>query len=242
MTAKALYERNRPNRLDDLVGKAQKSGKALLSMALPRRHLAAMIFGPSGVGKSTLASILGAELAGSPMDVHTYNLGSMRGVDFVRDLESNILLATWGSGWRVYVFEEAHNLTPQAQEAMLRLTEHYPLNRALIFTSTDRDAFTPAFRSRLLQVNLVPLSKEDLSAMLRKAAKSEGIKLSASSLSAIIDASQGNARAALNALEWFAASGELPEKPAVLESVASVGSLAAVKAWETRRRNFKVAG
>lgn len=233
---KALFERMRPRREAELLGIARKAAVALRRLAGTRDQLAALVAGPSGSGKSTIAEIMAGRLSTSTMDVHWHNLGAIRGIDFVREIESGIALAAWGHGWRVDVFEEAHNLTAQAQEALLNLTEHYPKRRALIFTTTNEGALTDAFRSRLITVRLPALTPGQLRCLLDKAARQEHIRLNRNAGGRIVDAAQGNARTALNDLEWFGASGQLPEPGAAkVEQEITVGRAAALKAWETRR-------
>ena len=238
---KALYEKHRPAKIGKLLGTSRKLAEALRRMADGRGQLAILITGPSGTGKTTISRLLAQHLTRSPMDIHEYNVGSIRGVDFIRDLESNILLSSWGGAWRAFIFEEAHNLTTQAQEALLRLTEHYPLKRALIFTSTNSEAFTSAFRSRMMPVELSRIGKADLSRLLKSVAGAESIRLSPAARNLIIEASDGNARSALNQLDWYGASGQLPTIRPGLEPVATVGRSAALKAWDTRRRNSRIA-
>lgn len=238
----ALHERHRPGRTRDLVGSAHQSADGLLTLAGRRDQLSAVIVGPSGAGKSTIARIVAGELAASDMDVHTFNAGSVRGIDFARDIEDGLRLAPWGGKWKVYVLEESHNLTPQAQEALLHVTEHYPARRAFLFTATSDRTFTPAFLSRQMIVRLDTLGDADMRTLLRRIARREKITLPAAAARHIVEAAQGNARSALNALEWYGIAAQLPALPEPEQKPESTpGRVAALKAWETRRQNSATA-
>jgi len=172
---------------------------------------------------------------GNLMNIIRLNVGAQGGIDFVRQIQSGLRLAPWCDAWKVYLLEEAHNLTPAAQQAFLDLTENYPDRRAFLFTSTREAAIVPALRSRLVTVRLSPLSRPDLSAIVRSAAQAEEISIDAAGVEAIVRAAQGNARQALNALEWYGIAGDLPQAPTPKPKPKTDRSAAARKAWATRR-------
>ena len=210
MSTQTLAERHRPTSPADLAGAARGAAEGLLTVAQQQGQLCALLSGPSGSGKSTVAAILTDALAKSDMDVFRINAGDYTGVDFVRKIKGDLHLCSWADGWRVWIFEEAHNLSPNAQEALLDILEHYPLRRALVFTTTKPDAFTDAFLSRAFHVPLEEIERDDLVKLLWDIASAEGLSLGVEDAYRIALASDGNARAALTALQWYSVSGQLP--------------------------------
>jgi len=200
----ALYERYRPQSEAELVGGGRQTAGRAARLLERRGQAVCLITGPSGAGKSTLAGILASRLATHELDRITVNIGTSRGLDFIREIEDSIRYAAHGDGWKVYVLEEAHSLTTAAQTALLNVLEHYPQRRAVILTSSEEGVFTEAFRSRCLPIRLPKLTSADICELVERTAQCEGLALTLADRDQIVREADGNARTALNLLEWYA--------------------------------------
>ena len=130
-----LYETYRPQTLTDFIG--QDKIKLKLDLITNRKGWdrdAFWIQGPSGTGKTSLAWILGRQVAS---DLFIQELdGDKCNVESVRDLESTLQLSAPGS-WRVIIVNEAHAMTSRAVQPWLTLLERLPRHSLIIFTTTE---------------------------------------------------------------------------------------------------------
>jgi len=132
-----LYEKYRPKDLSDFIGqdKTKKQVKAIMSRSGWDRD-AFWIEGPSGTGKTSLAWIIARQLATDDfciieIDGEDINKGQMA------EIERCIGLCPMFGAWKVYIINEAHNMTRQAVQAWLTLLERLPEHRLVIFTTTE---------------------------------------------------------------------------------------------------------
>jgi replication-associated recombination protein RarA len=135
MHAKPLYERYRPQTLDDFVGNpaAVNIARRLMHSGLGGR--AVFVSGVSGVGKSTLGLILARSLA-DPLNIAEFVARKVTSSD-LRDIERTMHYYGMGAKpGRAYVFNEAHGLSKPVIEALLDLLEHLPAHVVFIFTTT----------------------------------------------------------------------------------------------------------
>src|SRR5678816_4466960 len=110
-----LYKRIRPKRLKDLIGQdgAVKSiEKLLASSKMPH---ALLLTGPSGCGKTTIARILKAHLHCSDQDFFERNCADFRSVDDIREIRRHLDLRPLGGESRIWLIDECHKLTNDAQ-------------------------------------------------------------------------------------------------------------------------------
>ena len=121
-----LYQKHRPVTLDDVVGQpvAVASVRQLLADGGVPHVL--LFSGPSGCGKTTLARILQRELECSDLDWHEINSASFRGIDTVRQIQDDLIYRPVSGRSRIWLIDEAHQVTGTAQEAMLKILEDMP--------------------------------------------------------------------------------------------------------------------
>lgn len=205
----------RPKTFDEVVG--HSSAIARLKGSIKRGSLpnAIMLTGPSGTGKTTLARIFARYinckthdgcgkcpscLAGKHPDIDESNAAEARGIDDIRML---IAKANYKPHYnvRVFILDEAHQLTPQSIQAFLKPLEEPPKNTMYILCTTDPQKFPNTILTRCLQINLGLPSVDDISARLRAIAKLENQRLPKSIYGAIAEASGGKVREAINILE-----------------------------------------
>lgn len=149
-----LYEKYRPRTFADFIGQDKIVNRLNMLMNRPSWDRDAFwIQGPSGTGKTTLAWIIARQMAGNDFNVieydgHQINKGAMA------DIERDICFSPMFDGWKVYIVNEAHNMTASAVQSWLTLLERLPARRLIIFTTTEilQDElfgnFSPPFASR----------------------------------------------------------------------------------------------
>jgi DNA polymerase III subunit gamma/tau len=205
----------RPLHFEDIVG--QTNVVARLQGALKRGNLpnALLLTGPSGTGKTTLARMFARYinckthnacgkcascLAEKHPDIDESNSAEARGIDEVRALIAKAKYRPQHNV-RVFIIDEAHQMTPQALQAFLKPLEEPPKNTMYILCTTDPQKFPNTVVNRCLQLQLGLPSSDDVAARLRHIVKTEKVKVPKSLCSAIADATGGFIREAVNALE-----------------------------------------
>lgn len=149
--------------------------EAALQAVLQRQPQAILLTGPYGVGKTAVGEWLAAELLGvETVNEHPYftaihsSDGKAIGIDAVRELEHVLTLKIPGraSVQRVVLLNDAHLLTGEAQNALLKTLEEPPQGTILILTSSEEDALLPTIRSRVQIIAITPPTGEVLAAAL----------------------------------------------------------------------------
>ena len=217
-----LYLRWRPQDFDSLVG--QQPIKQALSNALTTGRIAhAYLFtGPRGTGKTTTARIFAKALncehgptatpcgkcgncvqitEGTSMDVQELDAASNRGVEDIKNLNKNADFAPVNCRYKVYIIDEAHMLTTEACNALLKTLEEPPAHVVFILATTEPQKILPTIHSRCQRFDFHPLTQEEIVDHLRKVAAGSDIKADDEALQLIAAASEGGMRDALSLLE-----------------------------------------
>lgn len=193
-----LYKKYRPQKLSELVGQPDVVN-AIKGWGKPERipH-ALLLVGPSGCGKTTLARILRRLLGCSDSDYSELNTADFRGIDMVRDVRSRMMLSPIGGGkCRVWMIDECHQLTKDAQDALLKLLEDTPEHVWFILATTDPRKLIVTLRNRCTLLTLKSLRDDEMARLLGDVCSREGITILDVVLEKITSTAEGSPRKAL---------------------------------------------
>ena len=241
----ALYRTYRPSRLDQVVGQDHVTGPLSRALENDRVHHAYLFSGPRGCGKTSTARILARSLncekgptpdpcgecqscvdlaAGGPgsIDVIELDAASHGGVDDARDLRDRAMFAPVSSRYKIYIIDEAHMVTTQGFNALLKLVEEPPEHVRFIFATTEADKVLATIRSRThnYAFRLVPV--KTLQDHLAGVCASEGIAADPAALALIARAGAGSVRDSLSLLGQVI-SGSGPEGVTYADAVVQLG-------------------
>lgn len=247
MSHLALARKYRPQRFADLVGQDPVRGTLERAVATNRVAHAYLFAGPRGSGKTTTARLLAKALnclkrkdgesepcndcpscfeitAGTSMDVLEIDGASNRGIEEIRNLRENVKYAPAGGKSKVYIIDEAHQLTDFAWNALLKTLEEPPAHVRFVFATTEPLEVPDTIASRCQIFEFRRLRSEELVAHLMTVAKAEKVKLEPDAAALIARASEGSVRDALSRLDQaLAVSPEGVTADAVAKALGLVG-------------------
>jgi len=222
MAYQTLYLRWRPSSFETLVGQAPVKQALMNSLTSGRIAHAYLFTGPRGTGKTTTARIFAKALNcvngptdrpcgeclncrqitdGSALDVQELDAASNRGVDDIKNLNKNADFAPVNCRYKVYIIDEAHMLTTEACNALLKTLEEPPDHVVFILATTEPQKILPTIHSRCQRFDFHPITQEEIVAHLQKVAEGSDIKAEKEALELIAAASEGGMRDALSLLE-----------------------------------------
>jgi DNA polymerase-3 subunit gamma/tau len=223
----ALYRKYRPQTFADVVG--QEAVVRTLTNAIEQGKVrqAYLFAGPRGTGKTSLARILakGVNCAhgptstpdgtchacvaianGTSLDVIEMDAASQRGIDDIRDIRERVVLQPVEGQYKVYILDEAHQLTDAAWNALLKLIEEPPPHLLFVFCTTELQKVLPTVRSRCQTFVFQRPRLPDLVRKLRLIADGEGIDVPDAALALIARGGRGAYRDAESTLDQLAAA------------------------------------
>jgi DNA polymerase-3 subunit gamma/tau len=195
-----LYKKYRPKKFKDIIGQPQTVKKLKAMVKADDVPHTILFTGPSGCGKTTLARILAKKLGCHKLDYKEINAADKRGVDDIRKMEDRIEQAPLEGNVRVFVIDECHKLTSDAQSAAFKIFEDTPEHVYFILCTTNKEKLQRPIITRSTEFVVKPLGNKDmfkvLITMIQKAdlnSKKMGDRL----LNKIVEASDGSPRQAL---------------------------------------------
>ena len=216
-----MYHRHRPTSLDQIVGNTEtvlSLKNYLKDGTLPH---AVLFTGPFGSGKTTTARILKDELDCSDLDFKECNAAQNRGIEFIREIQGKVGLAPASGPVRVWLLDEAHELTPNAQSAALKMTEDIP-NHTYFFLATSKPhELDNAFKSRFCPMPFRSLGYKELEELCDRICDKEKITLDDEVKDELVASAQGSARLLLVLLDKVATLTPEQQKQALADKVAA---------------------
>lgn len=237
----SLYHKYRPSTLEGVAGNGQ-TVTALQKMLsntekMPRVYMA---HGQTGCGKTTLGRIIKSVLEISDNDFAEVNSSDMRGIDTARDLIKNSGYAPMSGKFRMYLIDECHKLTNDAQNALLKLLEDTPKHLIICLCTTEPEKMIKAIQSRCTMLPVLPLQEAEMRVLLKRIARTEGHQLAKEVLDKIVEESTGLVRQAINTLESvLAVPAEQQLKVASLASDQKNASIDLCRALINERASWK---
>src|SRR5690348_3650511 len=154
--------------------------------------------------------------AGTSLDVIEMDAASQRGIDDIREIRDRVVLQPVEGRYKVYILDEAHQLTDAAWNALLKLIEEPPPHLVFVFCTTDLSKVLPTVRSRCQTFVFQRPRLQDLVTVLSRVAEGEGMDAPPQALSLVARAARGSFRDATSTLDQLSAA---TEKQITVESV-----------------------
>ncbi len=192
-----LYKKYRPKTFKEVIGQSS-SVKVLQSFIKKNKLPHTLLFtGPSGCGKTTLARILRRELKCGKHDFTELDCADFRGIDMVRNIRSRIQQAPISGKCRIWIIDECHKLTNEAQNAFLKMLEDTPNHVYFMLATTDPQKLRRTIRTRSTEIVVRSLNSKSLNNLLVSTLILEQKKVPDEVIEKIIECSDGSARKAL---------------------------------------------
>lgn len=195
-----LHLKYRPKTFDQIVGNQEVV--EILSNMIKNEECphSILLTGPTGCGKTTLARIISNELGCKGADFKEIDIADFRGIDMAREIRRNSAYKPISGPCRVWVLDEAHELTTQAQDALLKILEDTPKHVYFILCTTESQKLKPTLRGRCSTYDVKTLTDREMKSLLKDVVKGEDESLEKPVFQQIIQDADGHPRNALQVL------------------------------------------
>lgn len=169
-----LYLKYRPPNLAEIRGNSEVIDilEEMLSDKKTCPH-AFLLHGPRGIGKTTIGRIIGNRLKCKGQDFREVDSADFRGIDTIREIRKQSQFAPLEGDCRVWLIDECHKLTNDAQNALLKILEDTPPHVYFVLCTTEPVKLIPTIRDRCSQFQLKPINERQMFGLLRSVVKAE---------------------------------------------------------------------
>jgi len=190
-----LHLKYRPKTFDEFIGN-EATIEALKSVvSRTSGEVRSFLFtGPSGCGKTTLARIVASELNCQAKDIYEYNSANTRGIDTIREIAQSSRYLPLGGKIKVYLLDEIHKATADAQNALLKLLEDTPKHIRFILCTTDPEKLIKTIKTRCSTFTVSSLQRSKIMKLLHWICSEEKVKVEEAVLQKIAECCDGSAR------------------------------------------------
>lgn len=229
----ALYRRYRPESFGEMIGQTQVTDPLMTALRGDRVGHAYLFSGPRGCGKTTSARILArclncaegptdvpcgtcpscvelSRAGGGSLDVVEIDAASHNGVDDARDLRERATFAPSRDRYKIFILDEAHMVTPQGFNALLKLVEEPPPHVKFIFATTEPEKVLGTIRSRTHHYPFRLVPPAAMLEYVEKLCAEEGVIAERGVLPLVVRAGGGSPRDTLSLLDQLIAGSDSP--------------------------------
>ncbi|MGJ0389058.1 DNA polymerase III subunit gamma and tau [Microbacterium sp. CGR1] len=229
----ALYRRYRPESFGEMIGQSQVTEPLMTALRGDRVGHAYLFSGPRGCGKTTSARILArclncaegptdvpcgtcpscvelSRAGGGSLDVVEIDAASHNGVDDARDLRERATFAPSRDRYKIFILDEAHMVTPQGFNALLKLVEEPPEHVKFIFATTEPEKVLGTIRSRTHHYPFRLVPPAAMLEYVEKLCTEEGVVAERGVLPLVVRAGGGSPRDTLSLLDQLIAGSDSP--------------------------------
>ncbi len=245
MAYQVLARKYRPQRFADVIGQDHVTQTLLNALAQDRIAHGYIFSGHRGIGKTTIARILAMALqcrtpqataerptpepcgvcdacteirAGNAMDVIEIDAATNRGIDEIRELREGARYSPARDKYKIYILDEAHQITDAAFNALLKTLEEPPAHVIFMMATTQPEDIPQTIRSRSQHFSFHAVRFEEIVAQLRSIAEKESVGVDEAALSLLAEAGDGSMRDALSIMDQAIASAPLVNGAHTLEA------------------------
>lgn len=227
MSYLVLARKFRPQKFDEVIGQNHISQTLKNAISENRVAHAYLFSGPRGCGKTTMARILAKALnckegptpepcgvcencieigKSASVDVLEIDGASNNGIDEIRALRENVKFSAANSKYKIYIIDEAHQITIQAFNALLKTLEEPPEHVVFILATTEQHKIPITILSRCQRYRFKLISSKEIAVAIRNIGLKDGFEIDDEALSIVVNASGGSMRDALSLLDQAVSS------------------------------------